>query len=101
VQQLRTLVEQMRAENAQSRAEMKQLRQDLTATRALLERPVAANSEDLAKSAPENSKYSEASNSATAQASISLETRVEKLEESTSLIGSKIDEQYQTKVETA
>jgi hypothetical protein len=30
-----------------------------------------------------------------------LEDRVEKLEESTSLLGSKIDEQYQTKVETA
>src|SRR6202042_2066394 len=30
-----------------------------------------------------------------------LEARVEKLEESASLIGSKIDEQYQTKVETA
>ena len=98
VQQLRTLVEQMRAENAQSRAEMQQLRQDLTATRALLERPVAADSEVLARSAPD---YSEASNSPTAQASTSLETRVEKLEESTSLIGSKIDEQYQTKVETA
>src|SRR6202042_221530 len=30
-----------------------------------------------------------------------LEARVQKLEESASLIGSKIDEQYQTKVETA
>jgi hypothetical protein len=30
-----------------------------------------------------------------------LEERVQKLEESTSLIGSKIDEQYQTKVESA
>lgn len=101
VQQLRTLVEQMMAENAQSRTEMKQLRQDLTATRALLERPAAANSEVLAKSAPEKDANAAASNSAPKQASTSLETRIEKLEESTSLIGSKIDEQYQTKVETA
>lgn len=101
VQQLRMLVEQMRAENAQSRTEMKQLRQDLTATRALLERSASTSSEVLAKSPPVNSAYSEASNSATTQTSTSLETRVEKLEESTSLIGSKIDEQYQTKVETA
>ena len=36
-----------------------------------------------------------------ASAGTQLEERVQKLEESTSLIGSKIDEQYQTKVETA
>ena len=35
------------------------------------------------------------------QGPVALEERVQKLEESTSLIGSKIDEQYQTKVESA
>ena len=91
VRELRALVEEMRAENTQSRAEMRQLRQDLEATRALLERP--AGTETAAKPA-ENSSVAPA-------ADASLEERVQKLEESTSLIGSKVDEQYQTKVETA
>ncbi len=93
VRQLRTLVEQMRAENAESRAEMHQLRQDLQVTRALLERPAAPAGGESETAVVQSS---------TAVASTSQgEARVQKLEESTSLIGSKIDEQYQTKVETA
>jgi hypothetical protein len=99
VRQLRSLVEEMRAENAQSRAEMHQLRQDLQSTRALLERPAASsggeNSETATKPAPGTATV------ATVQGSAPIEERVQKLEESTSLIGSKIDEQYQTKVESA
>jgi hypothetical protein len=101
VRELRTLVEQMREENAQSRAEMHQLRRDLQATRALLEQPgtAALNGAEVATT---SSGASLAAGPATAvAASTALEERVEKLEESTSLIGSKIDEQYQTKVETA
>src|ERR1700757_872955 len=94
VRQLRTLVEQMRTENAESRAEMHQLRQDLQVTRALLEKPASGQS----GTAIAESGAVGASNS---QSSTPLEERVQKLEESTSLIGSKIDEQYQTKVETA
>ena len=110
VRQLRSLVEDMRAENAQSRAEMHQLRQDLQATRALLERPAApagSGSETVAaaSAASENGSgiatASGAAGASTPPASTPLEERVQKLEESTSLIGSKIDEQYQTKVETA
>ena len=97
IRELRTLVEQMRAENADSRTEMRQLRQDLQATRALLQQPgkpatVEAQSPEIA---------SQASTPSAAQSSTPLEERVQKLEESTSLIGSKIDEQYQTKVESA
>jgi hypothetical protein len=97
VRQLRSLVEQMRAENAESRAEMHQLHQDLQSTRALLERPatIPSGSEMAASSA------SAATSTSPAQGSAPLEERVQKLEESTSLIGSKIDEQYQTKVESA
>ncbi len=108
VRQLRSLVEDMRAENAQSRAEMHQLRQDLQATRALLERPAAPASRGsetaVAESAvPQNgsSAASGTTSASTPRAPAPLEERVQKLEESTSLIGSKIDEQYQTKVETA
>ncbi|HKV79837.1 MAG TPA: hypothetical protein VJP02_16935 [Candidatus Sulfotelmatobacter sp.] len=96
VRQLRELVEEMRAENAQSRAEMHQLRQDLQATRTLLEEPAAAKSSEMAaQTVPESNAK------AAVESSTPLEQRVQKLEESTSLIGSKIDEQYQTKVETA
>lgn len=99
VRQLQTLVQEMRAESAQSRAEMHQLRQDLQATRALLEKPGTANAA-VAQSTPENG--SEVNPAAgTSQASGSLEERVQKLEDSTSLLNSKVDEQYQTKVETA
>jgi len=90
----------MRSENAESRAEMYQLRQDLQATRALLEHPAAANQTEVATQ-PANQSGPPSSAGETSQGEASLETRVQKLEESTSLIGSKIDEQYQTKVETA
>ncbi len=86
----------MRAENAESRAEMHQLRQDLQSTRLLLERPGASGD-----STATASNGAPATVPPTAQSSAPLEERVQKLEESTSLIGSKIDEQYQTKVESA
>ena len=109
VRQLRTMVEEMRAENAQSRAEMQQLRQDLQTTRALLERPAtstesgtvsATTAIDSANPARSSASTNTASG-ATTPGATPLEDRVQKLEESTSLIGAKIDEQYQTKVETA
>jgi hypothetical protein len=99
VRQLAAMVEEMRTENAQSRAEMQQLRQDLQATRALLERPAAVRSSEPAPQPAQAS--AETSSSASADYKPPLEERVQKLEESTALIGSKIDEQYQTKVETA
>jgi hypothetical protein len=105
VRELRSLVEEMRAENAESRAEMHQLRHDLEATRALLERPAspAAAGIETAESAKAENRSLAPSGAAAAssQASPPLEERVQKLEDSTSLIGAKIDEQYQTKVETA
>jgi len=103
VRQLRAMVAEMRAESAQSRAEMHQLRQDLQATRAMLEHPSPADAQAMVQPALAGSA-SETPPNATAVAAPhegGLEERVQKLEESTSLIGSKIDEQYQTKVETA
>jgi hypothetical protein len=116
VRQLRDLVEQMRAENVQSRAEMQSLRQDLEATRALLERPAnttggvqtasngmsSATSGTAAESpAPDQTPQAESASCARLPCYSALNARVQKLDESTSLIGSKVDEQYQTKVETA
>jgi hypothetical protein len=115
VRQLRSLVEEMRSDNAQSRAEMHELRQELTDTRTLLEKTVAATNasprpSDAASVASVPPQAVVATGSAQLQnstenvppvSSSSLQERIQKLEESTSLLGSKIDEQYQTKVETA
>ncbi|HEY6338185.1 MAG TPA: hypothetical protein VIW68_06805 [Candidatus Sulfotelmatobacter sp.] len=110
VRQLRSLVEEMRADNAQSRTEMQELRQELKDTRGLLERTALADSHSSNETADAISPAPPAQPAATAgnepprtpSDTVSpLEDRVQKLEESASLLGSKIDEQYQTKVETA
>jgi hypothetical protein len=104
VRQLRLTVEEMRSENAQSRAEMQQLRREL---RAPGQKPEAtgeayglsASSADLPASAAD--RPPDGSVAASRPANLLIEERVENLEESTQLLGSKIDEQYQTKVESA
>ena len=97
VQQLRALVDEMRTENVQSRSEMYQLRQDLQATRTLLEQ--RGNTSVEAPKVPGESAV--VPSNANGESTPALEDRVQKLEDATSLIGSKVDEQYQTKVETA
>ncbi|HTW31184.1 MAG TPA: hypothetical protein VMD76_05870, partial [Candidatus Sulfotelmatobacter sp.] len=103
VRELRAMMEEIRAENLQSRTEMRELRQELKATRALLEQPATPPGSTVAASTPSQTAGTGdiATTSTSAPASTSLDERVQKLEESTSLLGSKIDEQYQTKVETA
>jgi hypothetical protein len=101
VRELRAAIQQMHTENVQSRAEMQQLRQELQETRKLLTPLLASNA---ASSAPavESAPYAAHSETAAAQTSpADLGTRVQRLEESNQLLGSKINEQYQTKVETA
>jgi hypothetical protein len=107
VRELRSMIEEMRTENAQSRAEMHALRQELQDTRKLLA-PVAAamsqpavKEEDAAASTPVSTPAVDVQASDSAAAADDLAGRVRRLEESTQLMGSKIDEQYQTKVETA
>ena len=103
VRELRHLVDEMRAENATSRAEMKRLREDLQATRALLEPPRSGGYDQAAAAAAPITTESATASAIPAResASLPIEQRVQKLEDSTSLLSSKIDEQYQTKVETA
>jgi len=110
VRQLSAVIEQMRAENEQSRAEMRELRQELQDTRKFLaplavSAPVNPSSSAQVESTPHavNSASTPDSESASDSASqtTDLGSRVQKLEESTQLLGSKISEQYQTKVETA
>jgi hypothetical protein len=103
VRELRAVLEQMRAENAQSRAEMRELRQELQDTRKLLA-PLAASTNrgsSLPSEAPAESTAPISPGASDTTAVADLGSRVQKLEESAQLLGSKIDEQYQTKVETA
>jgi len=111
VRELRASIEQMRAENAESRAAMQELRQELQDTRRLLAPlAVAANgnggSVPAAQPRGENQQPAPATQAAVQNASdtssqADLANRIQKLEESTQLLGSKVNEQYQTKVETA
>jgi hypothetical protein len=112
VLQLRSLVDEMRTENAQSRAEMQELRRELHTTRTLLEQPSASRSPEVAAGSNPSAPYGLESRSTppsvatqspnpSGQNTPGLEDRVQQLEESTSLLGSRINEQYQTKVETA
>lgn len=106
VHELRAAVEEMRHENAESRAEMRELRQELEQTRKLLAPLAASVSINSLSNAP-GTANAQTSQSATSPAestettATDLGSRVQKLEESTQLLGSKINEQYQTKVETA
>lgn len=111
VRELRAIVEQMRSENAESRAEMRELRHELEETRRALA-PLAAGAGSSGGAAAESPVKSGSLNSgvrtspegqsvSSAAAGMDLGSRVQRLEESTQLLGSKIDEQYQTKVETA
>jgi len=96
VRELRSLVEQMRVENVQSRAEMERLRQDLQATRTLIERSEIGTETTTAN--PSDLKAPAAVQPAP---QTSVEERIQKLEDSSDLMSSRIDEQHQTKVETA
>ncbi len=112
VLQLRALVDEMRTENAQSRAEMQELRRDLQTTRTMLELAPASRPAGTAAGSTPSGQYGLESRSTApaiaaqpsnpaGQTAPGLEDRVQQLEESTSLLGSRINEQYQTKVETA
>lgn len=100
VRELRALLEQMRVENAQSRAEMQELRQELQDTRKLLSTLNASAAVPVSAQAS-SSEDASRNTAAAAPVASDLGSRVQKLEESTQLLGEKIDEQYQTKVETA
>lgn len=91
VRELRTLVEEMRAEAADTRAQCADLRRELQAMRTQLA-SVGSSAQTTAENAvPESSQTQPRA----------LEDRVATLEESSQLLGGKVDQQYQTKVESA
>jgi len=88
VRQLREAVVEIRSEAAHYRAEAASLRQELQQTRAEL-----GSGSNLAQPAPQVP--------APSPASWPLEDRVSRLEEDSQLLSAKINEQYQTKIESA
>lgn len=98
VQELRQAVSDVRAEAAQYRAETTELRRELQAMHTQSEPPSVA-----AAPAPNTAGPNEAvaETPPPTQRPTSTEQRLASLEESLGLLGSKVDDQYQTKVESA
>ncbi len=96
VRELRTAVEEMRSEASQYRAETAELRRELESSRSQTSAAAIAPPETQPEPAP--AAIGETITSAPAH---SLEDRVAALEDSALLTTSKVDEQYQTKVESA
>jgi len=98
VTELRAAVAEMRSESAQYRAETAELRHELQAMRSQPDEIATQTGRDAATGAqapPAGSVNS------TAQGNTSIAQRVANLEETTQLLDSKLQDQYQTKVEGA
>ncbi len=95
IQELRAAVAEVRSEAAQYRAETGELRRELQATRDQLQSTVTSAQPG---SPPVATRESE---TAPATQPESLTQRVSTLEESSQLLSGKVDDQYQTKVESA
>jgi hypothetical protein len=93
VQQLREAVSEIRSEAAQYRAETAELRHELEATRGAQSVP--------APSSPVAAATQPAETPATPSQPSTLGDRVAALEDTTHLLSAKVDDQYQTKVESA
>ncbi|PYX04728.1 MAG: hypothetical protein DMG88_23800, partial [Acidobacteria bacterium] len=99
VRELRAAVAEVRSEAAQYRAETAELRNELQTTRSQLASsatPSQSNSSAGVSPVPANSNPSEAS-----AKGATVEDRVDALEETTQLLNSKLNDQYQTKIESA
>lgn len=94
VKQLRDAVSEIRSEAAQYRAETAELRRELEQTRGQLAAAPPASSAPAAGA-------SATDGSAPASQPASLGDRVASLEDSTRLLTAKVDDQYQTKIESA
>src|SRR5262249_31941035 len=94
VQQLKLSIEELRVESDRFRAETRELRRELDTVRSQRPAPTEATSPDVTSSAPSQ-------NIADDQATSSTNDRVAKLEDEFRLLTGKVDDQYQTKVESA
>ncbi len=102
VKELRSSMAEMRSETEQYRAENAALRRELHGARRPSEAVLRSPQNSYPSTAPTDSDPPAAQAApAKADQTASLETRVGALEESTQLTNSKVDDQYQTKVESA
>ncbi len=90
VHELRTAVVELCSEAGQYRPEAEQLRKELQATHSSIATPEAAAGSSVGSTSSVNPAHAGA-----------WEERVASLEESLQLLGSKVDDQYQTKIEGA
>lgn len=96
VRELRSVVTEMRSEAAQYRAETEELRHELEATRSQL-----AMGNSAVSPAPPAEASMPPPKQETSAGPKAAEDRIASLEESSQLLANKIDEQYQTKIESA
>src|SRR5438128_8507196 len=102
VRQLREAVAEMRSEAAQHRAETVALREEVRATREQMAASGGSPAQTAfvaTQSAPSSAQTTGVTQATTQQGSV--EERVSKLEEESQLLSGKVNEQYQTKVESA
>jgi hypothetical protein len=95
VRELRSAVAEVRSEAAQYRAETQKLREELQATRNQEANPSEASAPDT--SLASNSQTAPGSPDTTGK---SIEGRVSTLEDASSLLTAKVDEQHQVKIES-
>ncbi|HMH00331.1 MAG TPA: hypothetical protein VK555_02905 [Terriglobales bacterium] len=100
VRELRAAVAEVRSEAAQYRAETGELRRELQSTRDQLASTVGPAQPGLYP-ATTTGATQESGGAAAASRTGSWEERVSSLEESSQLLSGKVDDQYQTKVESA
>lgn len=96
VRELRAAVAEIRSEAAQYRAETLQLRHELQANQSQL-----GTAGETQASRSESAAVANTAAGANPPAATDLNERVAALEESSQMLNSKVDEQYQTKVEAA
>jgi hypothetical protein len=96
--ELRAAVADMRSEAAQYRAETAELRQELQTMRGQPEQTTTQASGDMASG---SQAADTVGRSSTGQGNTTLAQRVTNLEETTQLLDSKLQDQYQTKIESA
>lgn len=104
VKELRAAVVEVRSEAAQYRAETADLRRELQATRdqlATVTVPPSGTPSTSTEAPVTEATASSSSNSPSGITPAPLEDRVAALEESSQLLNGKVDDQYQTKVESA
>ena len=101
VQELRAAVAEVHSEAAQYRAETAELRRQLQATQTQLAAAIAAPTPPTESTNVESAPAAETAATSSEKPAASLEDRVASLEESSQLLNGKVDDQYQTKVESA